>query len=174
MKIFIIALFFAGAAFANQNWQIDKSKFTYTVKYTFKTVHGESTSAKGKIQCDAKTCEYLIAIPVKSFDSGDSNRDIHMMSITKGEANPMVSASGTFATELLSKTQATIPASVNFAGAKKDYTIPVNLSQKPVMKLTGVIPLVLTDFKIELPSLLGINIDDKTPVDFEIELKQAL
>jgi hypothetical protein len=33
----------------------------------------------------------LIAVPIKSFDSGDSNRDLHMVQVTRGGQFPMVS-----------------------------------------------------------------------------------
>jgi hypothetical protein len=32
----------------------------------------------------------LIAVPVKSFDSGDSNRDLHMLQVTRGAQFPLV------------------------------------------------------------------------------------
>ena len=96
-----------------------------------------------------------------------------MLKVTKGDLNPMVSASGSFAADLLTKVQAVIPSTIDFAGAKKDYPINVTIVQKPNMKISGVLPLILTDFKIELPSLMGISIKDETPIEFEMQLTSA-
>jgi hypothetical protein len=49
-----------------------------------------SHAAKGKGVCHAGQCDFLIAVPVKSFDSGDSNRDLHMLQVTRGGEFPMV------------------------------------------------------------------------------------
>jgi hypothetical protein len=46
--------------------------------------------AKGKGVCHAGQCDFLIATPVKSVDSGDSNRDLHMIKATRGAQFPMV------------------------------------------------------------------------------------
>ena len=51
---------------------------------------GVSHSARGKGICHAGECDFLIAVPVKSFDSGDSNRDLHMLQVTRGAEFPMV------------------------------------------------------------------------------------
>jgi hypothetical protein len=46
--------------------------------------------AKGKSVCHAGQCDFLIATPVKSVDSGDSNCDLHMIEATRGAQFPMV------------------------------------------------------------------------------------
>ena len=45
---------------------------------------GVSHAARGKGVFHAGQCDFLIAAPVKSFDSGDSNRDLHMLQVTRG------------------------------------------------------------------------------------------
>ena len=51
---------------------------------------GVSHAARGKGVCQAGQCDFLIAVPVKSFDSGDSNRDLHMLQVSRGGQFPMV------------------------------------------------------------------------------------
>ena len=46
--------------------------------------------AKGKGACHAGQCDFLIATPVKSVDSEDSNRDLHMIKASRGAQFPMV------------------------------------------------------------------------------------
>ena len=61
------------------NWELKQSELTYHIAYVLKKFSGTSLQAKGKGRCDSKTCEFLLGIPVKSFDSGDTNRDAHML-----------------------------------------------------------------------------------------------
>ena len=51
-------------------------------------VDGTSHAARGKGICHAGQCDFLIAAPVKSFDSGDTNRDLHMLEATRGASFP--------------------------------------------------------------------------------------
>ena len=53
-------------------------------------VDGISHAARGKGVCHDGQCDFLIAVPVKSFDSGDSNRDLHMLQTTRGAEFPVV------------------------------------------------------------------------------------
>ena len=53
-------------------------------------VDGASTAARGKGACGDGKCDFLIAAPVKSFTSGDSNRDLHMVETVRGAEFPMV------------------------------------------------------------------------------------
>jgi hypothetical protein len=50
----------------------------------------ECHAAKGKGVGHAGQCNFLIAAPVKSFDSGHSNRDLHMLQATRDAEFPMI------------------------------------------------------------------------------------
>jgi hypothetical protein len=72
------------------NWVLDHSTVTYTTHHPLKTASGTSKGARGSGQCSNSKCQFLIAAPVKSFESGDSNLDLHMLQVTRGAANPMI------------------------------------------------------------------------------------
>src|SRR3984885_14616220 len=71
-------------------WVLQQSTLTYHVSHPLHQVEGASHEARGKGVCHAGQCEFLVAVPVKSFDSGDSNRDLHMLQVTRGAQFPMV------------------------------------------------------------------------------------
>ena len=71
---------------ADGQWILDQSTLTYHVSHSLHQVDGVSHAARGKGVCHAGQCDFLIAVPVKSFDSGDSNRDLHMLQVTRGAA----------------------------------------------------------------------------------------
>src|ERR1700757_1378854 len=92
-KLLIGLLFFAAPAFAqaDHQWILQQSSLTYHVSHPLHQSEGVSHEARGKGVCHQGQCDFLIAVPVKSFDSGDSNRDLHMIQATRGAEFPMVS-----------------------------------------------------------------------------------
>ncbi|MGC2474727.1 MAG: hypothetical protein WA485_10360, partial [Candidatus Sulfotelmatobacter sp.] len=69
---------------ADHTWVLTQSTLTYHVSHPLHQTDGVSHAARGKGVCHEDQCDFLIAVPVKSFDSGDSNRDLHMIQVTKG------------------------------------------------------------------------------------------
>src|SRR6204780_1869390 len=84
---------FAGA---DSQWLLQQSTLTYHVSHPLHQSEGVSHAAKGKGVCHAGQCEFLIAVSVKSFDSGDSNRDLHMLQVTRGAEFPLVTVPARF------------------------------------------------------------------------------
>ena len=83
----VAALFFlapSALAQTDSQWVLEQSTLTYHVSHPLHQVDGVSHAARGKGVCHAGQCDFLIAVPVKSFDSGDSNRDLHMLQVTRG------------------------------------------------------------------------------------------
>src|ERR1700691_4697213 len=91
-KILIAFLFvaFPARAQTDSQWLLSQSTLTYHVSHPLHQVDGVSHAARGKGVCHAGQCDFLIAAPVKSFDSGDSNRDLHMIEDVRGAQFPMV------------------------------------------------------------------------------------
>jgi hypothetical protein len=109
-------------------------------------------------------------VPVKSFDSGDSNRDLHMVQATRGAEFPMV----TVRTRLpeSAATAATVNADleVQFAGQTVNYKqVPFQVTwQGGETRISGTIPATLTDFKIDPPTLLTMPVKNEIPVRVEV------
>src|ERR1700740_2912197 len=74
----------------DSQWVLEQSTLTYHVSHPLHQVDAVSHAAKGKGVCHAGQCDFLIAVPVKSFDSGDSNRDLHTLQVARGGQFPMV------------------------------------------------------------------------------------
>ena len=171
-KIPIAFLFVAFPALAqtDSQWLLSQSTLTYHVSHPLHQVDGVSHAARGKGVCHAGECDLLIAVPIKSFDSGDSNRDLHMLQVTRGGEFPMVSVR-TRLPEAASAS-ATIHADleIEFAGqtAKyKDVSFQ-QVTQGNETRITGTIPATLADFKIDPPSLLTLPVKNEMPVRVEM------
>ena len=76
-------------AFADGQWVLEQSTLTYHISHPLHQVDGVSHAARGKGTCHAGQCDFLIAVPVKSFDSGDSNRDLHTLQVARGGLFPL-------------------------------------------------------------------------------------
>src|SRR6202795_395638 len=75
---------------ADSQWVLEQSSLAYHVSHALHQTDGVSRAARGKGVCHAGQCDFLIAVAVKSFDSGDSNRDLHMLQAARGGQFPLV------------------------------------------------------------------------------------
>ena len=155
---------------ADSQWILQQSTLTYHVSHPLHETEGVSHAAKGKGVCHAGQCDFLIAVPVKSFDSGDSNRDLHMLQVTRGAEFPLV----TVRTRLPESdaTASTIDAEleIQFAGQTAHYKqVPLKLDKHgDEIRITGTIPATLSDFKIDPPSLLTMPVKNGIPVRIDM------
>src|ERR1700675_1204704 len=76
---------------ADREWVLRENTLAYHVSHALHQTEGVSHAARGKGVCDAGQCDFIIAVPIKTFDSGDSNRDLHMLQATRGAQFPIVS-----------------------------------------------------------------------------------
>lgn len=151
-----------------KEFMLTKANADYTVKHLFKTVKGESNELRGKLVCDKDACDFLVAIPVKSFVSSDSNRDLNMQTILEVTKYPLVTIKGTFPEADLSKPQFDVKSLVSFHGLEKEYVLSIKNGALP----SGQLTLLLEDHMVERPSLLMAKIDNKVPVSFTFVWKE--
>lgn len=155
---------------ADQTWILKQGTLIYHVSHPLHQTDGVSHSARGKGICHDQQCDFLIAVPVKTFDSGDTNRDLHMIQASRGAEFPMV----TVRTRLpeSAATSATIKADleIQFAGQTVHYQqVPFEVTTEGADKhLVGTIPATLTDFKIPPPSLLTMPVKNEIPVHVDM------
>lgn len=167
-KGLIAFLLFALPAFcqADANWVLKQSTLTYYVTHPIHHVEGSSHAARGKGVCRAGECDFLIAVPVKSFDSGDSNRDLHTLQVTRGAQFPMVIVRTRFPEATTTSPTIHADLEVQFAGQTVHYKdVPLQrVTQGNEVRITGTIPATCSDFKITPPSFLTVPIKNEIPV----------
>jgi hypothetical protein len=181
-------LFFAGAVFAglptiaqtgipqaDSQWVLEQSTLTYHIAHPLHQVDGVSHAARGKGVCRAGQCDFLIAVPVKSFDSGDSNRDLHMLQVTRGGQFPLVTLRTRVPEDASGSTTIHADLEIQFAGQTAKYSqIPFQLTlHGDEAQIMGTIPTTLSDFKIDPPSLLALPVKNEMPVRVEMTWKQG-
>jgi hypothetical protein len=171
-KLLTALLFLAPSrvALADSKWVLQQSTLTYHVSHALHQTEGVSHAARGKGVCHSGQCEFLIAVPVKSFDSGDSNRDLHMIQATRGAQFPMVIVRTRLPEAATASATIHADLEVEFAGQTVQYkqVLLQVVSQGSETRISGTIPATLSDFKIEPPTLLTIPVKNEVPVRVEM------
>jgi hypothetical protein len=151
---------------ADTQWVLGQSSLTYHVSHPLHESEGVSHAARGKGVCHAGECDFLIAVAVKSFDSGDSNRDLHMVQVTRGAEFPLVTVRTHLPESAAASATVNADLEIQFAGQTVQYKqVPFKLeTHGGETRITGTIPATLGDFKIAPPSLLTLPVKNEIPV----------
>jgi len=171
-KILLLFVLFAVSNLfaADQTWVLKQSTLSYHVSHPLHQIDGVSHAARGKGVCREGECDFLIAVPVKTFDSGDSNRDLHMLQVTRGAEYPMVQVRTRLPESAEGSTTVKADLEIQFAGQTVHYQqVPFEVKTEGSEKhITGTIPATLSDFKIEPPSLLTMPVKNDIPVKVDM------
>lgn len=174
MKKILLPLFvlfaFSNLYAADQTWVLKQSMLTYHVSHPLHQIDGVSHAARGKGVCHEGQCDFLIAVPVKSFDSGDSNRDLHMLQVTRGAEYPIVQVRTRLPESAENSITIRADLEIQFAGQTVHYQqVPFEVKTEGNEKhITGTIPATLSDFKIEPPSLLTMPVKNDIPIKIDL------
>jgi hypothetical protein len=165
-------VFFALPAFpqTDSQWVLEQSTLSYHVSHPLHQTDGVSHAARGKGVCHLGQCDFLIAVPVKSFDSGDSNRDLHMLQVTRGAQYPLVTVRTRLPETAVGSATIQADLEIQFAGQTAQYKqVPFQMAtQGKQIRILGTIPTTLADFKIDPPSLLAVAVKNEIPVKVEM------
>jgi hypothetical protein len=169
----LLALLLPGSCWlvlADSQWVLEQCTITYHVSHPLHQIDGVSHAARGKGVCHAEQCDFLIAVPVKSFDSGDSNRDLHMIQAARGAQFPMVTVRVHLPADAASSPTIHADLEVEFAGQTAHYkqVLFQHATQGNQARISGTIPATLSDFKIDPPSLLAIPTKNEIPIRVEM------
>jgi len=172
-KFLALALLLAALTLPAQSrtkWMLVQSTLTYHMSHPIHDVNGVSRAAKGEGICEAGQCNFLIAAPVKSFASGDTNRDLHMIEATRGAAFPMVIVRAQFPSNETTSSTIHADLQVQFAGQTAEFKHIAfqRAANGETVRITGVIPATCSDFKIQRPSFLTVPIKNEIPISVDM------
>jgi hypothetical protein len=105
-------------------------------------------------------------VQLKTFDSGDSNRDLHMIQTVHGAQYPMVVVRTHLAQSALDAPVIDADLEIQFAGQTVHYShVPLHrTSHGNDVEISGSVPATCSDFKIDRPSFLAVPIHNEIPV----------
>ncbi len=170
-RLCYLALLLAASfvAAAQAQYILVKSTLTYHMSHPMHNVDGASTDARGKASCSDGKCDFLIAAPIKSFNSGDSNRDLHMIETVRGAEFPMVVVR-TMLPQNVPDGAIYADLEVQFAGQTAHYQhVPFQKNGSgSEVHITGTVPATCSDFKIDRPTFLTVPIKNEIPVSVDM------
>jgi len=165
-----VALALPLLAGGDSQWVLEQSTLTYHVSHPLHESEGVSHAARGKGVCHAGQCDFMIAVPVKSFDSGDSNRDLHMLQVTRGGQFPIITVRTRLPESAAGTATINADLEIQFAGQTVTYKqVPFEqTTQDGATRIKVTIPATLVAFKIDPPSLMAIPVTNEMPVRVEM------
>ncbi|HEX5234352.1 MAG TPA: hypothetical protein VFW25_03375 [Silvibacterium sp.] len=175
LALTVVSVMASALAFAqgDAQWALEKSTLTYHMSHPVHKVDGVSAAAKGKGICHGGECNFLIAAPVKSFDSGDTNRDLHMVEAVRGAQYPMVVVRAKFPAADTASPTVYADLEVQFAGQTAHYAHVAfqRTTEAGETHITGTIQATCSDFKIDRPSFLTVPIKNEIPISVDMTWK---
>ena len=170
IPVFLLVCAVPLLAGAQTQWVLAQSTLSYHVSHPLHQIDGVSHAARGKGVCSGGECDFLIAAPVKSFDSGDSNRDLHMLQVTRGAEYPMVIVRTRLPQSELASGNISADLEIQFAGQTVHYTHVAfqRVNEGTEVRISGTIPATLSDFKIDPPTLLTVPVKNDIPVHVDM------
>lgn len=172
--VFLIAMILAVSLFAQNKIKInclkDASTLTYSMKHPLHAWSGESKDVKSIILTDeARSIIYQVAVSarVSTFDSKNANRDSHMIEVTEALKFPDV----TFVSSsvMLDGNEFTSSGTITFHGVSQPVALKGQLAREGTrLTFSGEFNLKLSQFKVESPTLMGINTEDDFKMKFNV------
>ena len=176
IALFLHSLFFPHQAvaqwFLSGSWTPVQSVITYKVYHPMHDVEVDSKDLRGSVQCEDKRCHFQFKIANSSFRSAESQRDQELMIRTQAKEFPDIEISGDV-TEWKDK-ELMADLDIRWAGVRQKLSAQKFQYEKSfsTLDLKFQIPLLLSDFKITPPSLLGISIQNQIQVRGKIQFKK--
>jgi len=172
----LVAFLLCAPTEAQQLLDLREGTLTYTVVHKLHEVHGTTKQVEGRaLALPDGTVKVQVRAKVATFDSGNSNRDVHMREATHEAAHPYAEVKGTMAgvkMPLDGPRQATLHATVELNGEKQTQDVPVKLEPEAAgVHATFSFPVSLDAFKVERPQLLLIKVDDRATISGDLHFR---
>ncbi|AWV99043.1 YceI family protein [Arcticibacterium luteifluviistationis] len=149
------------------------STFMYALRHPLHSFEGVSKSFNGigVYNEESEKLEIIaVKVAVNSFDSGNSNRDSHVIETIDALKYPSV----TFTAEDISYVgdKVTAKGKLVFHGQTKPFTVVgVQELNKGVLSISGDFNVNMIEFGVEPPSLMGMSTDEEIMVSFDFKFK---
>jgi polyisoprenoid-binding protein YceI len=160
--LFTVMIITAVSALAQSTikYAADKSKsyITYGMVHPMHEWEGTSKEMNSVLLYNPETKKIekaAMAIPVATFDSQNANRDSHMIEVIDGIKFPNVTFSSTSITG--DEVKLSVAGNLVFHGVTKSVTFDaVSKTTSDGIEVSGAFSILMTDYNIEIPSMMGM------------------
>lgn len=156
-----------------------RGKATYEVVHPMHDVRGVSEAVEVRAVVGEEGLQLMARAPVRSFDSGNGNRDKHVLEVVRADRHPMVIvrglASGFRLPKVGESVDLTLRSQVELAGVVSTPAIQATVTRVEAGRLSVRFRFEdrLSDHDIDRPRLLMIPVRDEFSVEGEIVLERS-
>lgn len=150
-----------------------ESTLSYLLKHPMHKVRGVSRDFACAVELspDTASSKVTVSADVRTFDSGNSNRDDHAMEAIKARKFPRVS----FASDSVRKAGDAwrVYGRLTFAGKTRPVDFAVSEKKEAgKVRVAGAFSIQLSEFGVKRPSLLFVPTEDKLDIAFDVAAKE--
>ena len=175
-QVSILLLFLSSQTFNAQVYSTTDGHANFHAKMPLNTYMGKSDQLQGSINFE--TGKVAFKLPVKSIKTDKDKRDEHMYELLEAEKNPNVLFDGKLIDEFNfdKKGNQTVKVSGDFtlAGTTRQITVPLELVlvSEGTIQLKASWSLLITDYGLERPSIVFIQVNDEHDLSVDAVLKE--
>lgn len=170
MRKFIILFFIANINYSQSTLILNssKSKINYEAKHVLNCWKGSNNEVSGAIIYDEGISNIAVAAKVIDFESGNSNRDLHLLEYLNVLKHPYIKL---YSDDITTRGNIiTFNGDIEFHGQKKSIKVLGTVDDNEnLINVTGKFHIIPTDFSIKLPSFMLIEIEDYINISFDIQ-----
>ena len=170
MNFFLLSIFFLSFLNAS-NYKVEKSQITYLGDHYLHKWEGSTSDITGNVLYDDKTKQYncSVTVPLSTFSSGNDSRDSNMLIYCKAFDFPNITFNST--SIKVNKRSLDIEGELTFAGVVKEIKTKAQLNSldNNLFASEGELNIILSDFDVERPSLLFVEIEDLVKIQYSIK-----
>ena len=170
MKLVILFSFFLSLLNAS-SFRIENSLITYFGVHYLHKWEGSTSDVKGVVSYDKNIDQYecSISVPLSTFSSGNDNRDSNMLVYCRAFDFPNINFQST--SIKVNESTLEIEGIIEFAGEEKEIKTNAKLNRldNNLFAIEGELDILLSEFKVERPSLLFVEIEDLVKIKYSIQ-----
>ena len=153
------------------------STLAYRLVHKFHEVNGVSRAVEGKARVlPDGTVQVMVRAPLDSFDSGNSNRDAHMLEATGAAQNPYVEFKGVGRLDAPdahpSEARVALRGVLTLKTPRSiEVALTVRFDSADRAHAEASFPISLEEHHVERPSLMFVKVDDRVVIDAKLDLE---
>ena len=170
MKLVILFSFFLSLLYAS-SFRIENSLITYFGVHYLHKWEGSTSDVNGVVSYNKASEQYecSISVPLSTFSSGNDNRDSNMLVYCKAFDFPNINFQST--SIKVQENTLEIEGRIEFAGKEKEIKTSAKLNglDNNLFAIEGELDILLSEFEVERPSLLFVEIEDIVKIKYSIK-----
>ena len=170
MKLVILFSFFLSLLNAS-SFRIENSLITYFGVHYLHKWEGSTSDVNGVVSYNKASEQYecSISVPLSTFSSGNDNRDSNMLVYCKAFDFPNINFQST--SIKVQENTLEIEGRIEFAGKEKEIKTSAKLNglDNNLFAIEGELDILLSEFEVERPSLLFVEIENLVKIKYSIK-----